>query len=197
MEPDTTIAYYNEHAKEYFDNTLFVDMATSYSMFIKYLKPHSSIVDLGAGSGRDVLYFKKMGFQVEGIDASEKMCLLATEYSGVKIECKAIQEWHPNRKYDGVWANASLLHLSKSEFERFLLNIDDYLLDKGVLYFSLKNGVATGLDEQGRYFVNYNFEDINCMIRKNCNLKLVEKWTSFDTLKRVGFKWINIIVQRQ
>ena len=66
----STINYYNLNAKAYFDSTVNADMSDCYERFIRYLKPGDSIIDVGAGSGRDAKYFLKCGFEVEGIDAS-------------------------------------------------------------------------------------------------------------------------------
>lgn len=53
------MSYYNDHAKEYIDNTLNCDMSHLYNDFIKYLKEHDKVLDIGFGSGRDSLYFSK------------------------------------------------------------------------------------------------------------------------------------------
>lgn len=60
-------------------------MSECYERFIKYLAPGDSIIDVGAGSGRDIRYFLNCGFDVDGIDASIELCKLASEYTGVSV----------------------------------------------------------------------------------------------------------------
>ena len=52
-----TITYYDEHAKEYVQRTLDVDLSHLYDRFLKHIPPGGHILDAGSGSGRDTLYF--------------------------------------------------------------------------------------------------------------------------------------------
>lgn len=87
-----TIDFYNSHAKTYFDSTVDADMSKCYERFLKYLMPGDNIIDVGAGSGRDIRYFLDCGYKVEGIDASSELCKLASEYTGVAVQCRTIKE---------------------------------------------------------------------------------------------------------
>ena len=192
----STINYYNLNARSYFASTVNADMSDCYERFIKYLKPGDSIIDVGAGSGRDIKYFVKCGFVVEGIDASAELCKLASDYTGVSIKCCTIQEWRPEKKYSGIWANASLLHLNIEEIQKFMCRIPDILQDKGILYFSLKSGITTGIDTDGRFFTDVSEEKVQQFIEKSTAITIVDMWKTEDKLNRSGFSWINVIVQK-
>ena len=56
-----TLNYYNQNATEFFNTTLNVDMESLYQAFIQYLPQDAFILDLGCGSGRDTLAFKRKG----------------------------------------------------------------------------------------------------------------------------------------
>lgn len=81
------IDFYNINAASYFNSTVGVDMSEAYVSFTKFVKPQGIIMDIGAGSGRDIKYFMKAGFEVYGIDASEELCRMSTEYTGAIIRC--------------------------------------------------------------------------------------------------------------
>ena len=101
-ETNTTIYYYNHNAEQYFKNTVNVNMSECCDRFLQYIAPGGKIIDIGTGSGRDLRYFKERGYKVEGIDASKEMCRLASEYTGVSVQCEKIQDWYPQEKYDGI-----------------------------------------------------------------------------------------------
>ena len=103
-----TIDYYNDNADEYFNSVISADMTENYTRFLQYVPKGASIVDLGCGSGRDLKYFKDNGYEAEGLDASEKLCILAREYSGCPVLCTDFLSWKTERRYDAFWANASL-----------------------------------------------------------------------------------------
>lgn len=191
-----TIDFYNINAISYFNSTIGVDMSDAYNRFIKYMKPQGTIIDIGAGSGRDIKYFMKAGFDVQGIDASEELCKLSAEYTGSIIKCQTVQDWIPHMQYEGVWANASLIHLQKREVEDFINRLSKVLSEEGVLYISLKEGMDEGVDEEGRYFNGLTIDDISLLLSRYQNYSIVENWISEDALLRRDVRWRNIIVCR-
>lgn len=195
-ETNKTIDYYNGNAAQYFSNTVNVDMSECYDRFIKYVVPRGRIIDIGAGSGRDIKYFKDRGYVVEGIDASEEMCRLATDYSGAEVRCERIQDWNPEEKYDGIWANASLLHLLFNEIEGFVCRASDYLKPNGVLYISMKTGIQTGCDNNGRFFTAFTEEKVQQTVAKSTAFIVIDSWKTGDGLSREGLQWINLILKK-
>lgn len=191
-----TIDFYNINAISYFNSTIGVDMSDAYNRFIKYMKPQGTIIDIGAGSGRDIKYFMKAGFEVQGIDASEELCRLSAEYTGAIIKCQTIQDWIPHMQYEGVWANASLIHLQKREVEDFINRLSKVLSEEGVLYISLKEGMDEGVDEKGRYFNGMTIDDISLSLSRYQDYSIVENWVSEDALLRRDVRWRNIIIRR-
>lgn len=194
-EINKTIDYYNSNADQYFSDTVNVDMTECCGRFLKYVVPGGRIIDIGAGSGRDIKYFKDKGYAVEGIDASEEMCRLATEYTGVVVRCERIQDWFPYEKYAGIWANASLLHMTEKEIRDFLCCCSRSQDDCGALFISVKKDIATGYDESGRFFTGFSEDGIKGLIADEGSYVIKEIWISDDGLKRVEHKWINIILQ--
>ena len=52
--------YYDINAKEYIESTINCDMSLHYQKFLKYLPKTGKILDVGFGSGRDMIYFKSL-----------------------------------------------------------------------------------------------------------------------------------------
>jgi cyclopropane fatty-acyl-phospholipid synthase-like methyltransferase len=196
MTNDNTIKYYNKNAKAYYNNTIQVNMLETANRFLSYIKDKGTIIDIGAGSGRDMKYFKDKGFMVEGIDASQDLCRLASEYSGCSVSCVKIQDWIPNKRYDGIWACASLVHLTDFEIEDFIRRLGELLEDNGVAYLSFKKGIPTGYDEKGRYFSDYPEEKVQRILKQSSIIELIDLWESEDKMDRDDFSWVNIFLRK-
>lgn len=102
MADSLTTAYYDQSAEEYFNRTVEVDMSTACNRFLQHVKPGGRIIDIGAGSGRDIKYSLNAGFVAEGIDASLELCQLAAKYSSAPVQCISIEDWEPSIQYDGL-----------------------------------------------------------------------------------------------
>ena len=196
---DSTIAYYNTNAKQYSERTISTDMSDRYERFLKHVPQGGRVLDVGFGSGRDLKAFQRRGYMAEGIDASEGLCQLAEE-QGLPVCCITIQDWCEEQRdvpYDGIWACASILHLSETDIFRFFQCIKSALKKDGVLFVSVKNGIDTGLDEEGRFFTNFTEDMLFKVSEDNPNLKLIERWESGDGLGRKGFVWWNMLFRNE
>jgi len=186
--------YYDINAKEYIENTINCDMSFHYQKFLKYLPKTGKILDVGFGSGRDMIYFKSLGYDVEGIDTSIEF-VKNMKKKGFNVRLKSACELNSKCEYDGIWACASLLHIKRDELEEVLIRCINALKENGVLYCSFKYGDKE-IEKDNRYFNYINEESINFIIKNN-NLKLVELYNSIDVRKeRKNEEWLNIIIGR-
>jgi SAM-dependent methyltransferase len=55
---DSTVKYYNENARLYYDSTVTADMSEVYQPFLRLLPAGAKVLDAGCGSGRDSLFFR-------------------------------------------------------------------------------------------------------------------------------------------
>lgn len=86
------------------------------------IPPGSSVVDLGAGEGRNAVWLAEQGFDVTAVDYSavglEKAQKLADERGvTIKTELADISLWKPNRLWDA--AVCTFLHLSLNHRIKF------------------------------------------------------------------------------
>lgn len=181
--------YYEKNAKEYIASTIDTDMSESYKMVEKYLPSDASILDVGFGSGRDMIFFQKKGFKVFGIDACEGFIKHAKEM-GFRVENADIRTFETNDRYDLIWCCASLLHLKKNEVLPAIMKYLGFLNEDGILFISMKySNKPDGYDENGRYFTYFNNDDID-------RLKQYTKEISFSKdSKRDEVTWINLILK--
>ena len=198
MVSDKTIAYYNDPKNLYAERTVNVDMNEGYSHFLNYLPLTGTIMDLGCGSGRDSLFFIKRGFKVVPVDGSQRMCDETTKLIGYKAENLTFQQLNFENYFDGIWACASLLHISMKELPDVLNRIAKAMKPNGVLYASWKYGNSEHVDAtSGRFFCDMNEEKINTLLKDVAFFNLKEMWLSADVRKEYKTQtWINIIAKK-
>jgi hypothetical protein len=107
-----------------------------------------------------------------------------------------IQDWIPDKRYDGLWACASLVHLTDFEIENFILRLGELLKDNGVAYLSFKKGIHTGYDEKERFFSDYPEEIVQQIIKRSSIIELIDLWESEDKMNSDDFSWVNIFLRK-
>ena len=107
-----TLKYYDENASVFAENTLKVDFNEVQNKFMSLLPDKAYILDFGCGAGRDTKAFIDKGFKVDATDGSKELCVIASRNTGIKVRQMLFEELSEIEKYDGIWACASILHVS-------------------------------------------------------------------------------------
>jgi len=192
----TTLDYYNENAAQFVEHTVDADMSETRNRFLSNIPENGYVLDFGCGSGRDTKAFRDAGYQVDATDASEELCKMATEYSGVEVSNKTFLELDEKEKYDGIFACASLLHAENDSLDDILALCHRALKVNGVMYLSFKYGNEEGV-RNGRFFNDMNEEKFAKHLKKNKKLQLEEQWVTGDVRDgRESEKWFNAIISR-
>jgi ubiquinone/menaquinone biosynthesis C-methylase UbiE len=111
--------------------------------FVDYLPVGSTVLDLGSGPGRDAAELRRQGVNPICLDRSIGMLRTGErEYPNPRILGDMLRLPLRDSSVAGVWANASLLHLSPEGLERGLSEISRVLAPKGSLYVSVKEGAG-------------------------------------------------------
>jgi SAM-dependent methyltransferase len=109
--------------------------------FASLLPAGALVLDLGAGPGFDSAELRKRGFEAVSVDLSLGMLRAAVrEFPGPRVQSDLRRLPFPSCSVCGVWANASLLHLSKAEASLALREIRRILRPSGILHVSVKRG---------------------------------------------------------
>ena len=191
-----TLDYYNTNASSFAEATVAVDFYDTQKHFQNLLPEQGCILDFGCGSGRDTKYFLSQNFVVDAIDGSEKLCHIASDYTGIKVKKMLFNELEKIEKYDGIWACSSILHLPQNELKAVLGKMVKALKINGIIYTSFKYGNFEG-ERNGRYFIDFTEEKFNKFVQKIENVKLKEEWITCDVRPGRGEEqWLNIILQK-
>ena len=191
-----TLAYYTNHAESFADGTATVDLGEIQDRFTSRLPPGGLILDFGCGAGRDTKCFLEKGFQVEAIDGSERLCEIASEFTGIPVRRMLFSELDEIEKYDGIWACASILHLPKDELKDTIGKMIRAVRTGGYIYISFKHGDFEGLRNE-RYFTDFTEEAFRGFVADVKEIEFVETWISGDVRPgRGGEQWLNIILKK-
>ena len=191
-----TLDYYNKNASSFAAATVDVDFYDTQKHFQNLLPEQGCILDFGCGSGRDTKYFLSQNFVVDAIDGSEKLCHIASDYTGIKVKKMLFNELEKIEKYDGIWACSSILHLPQNELKAVLGKMVKALKINGIIYTSFKYGNFEG-ERNGRYFTDFTEEKFEKFVQNIENVKLREEWITSDVRPGRGDeKWLNLILQK-
>lgn len=172
---DTTIKTYRDNFDKYTERTVS-KVGGEFQKWIgefTYLIPDGGkILEIGSAVGRDARYFKSQGYEVLCTDiipeALEKLSREEFETSEFDFRNDPKKEWEG--QFDGVFANAVLLHAQQEVFENFLLKINVVLKNDGAFAFSVKNGEGEEISEEKmdapRYFKYYTKDELADILAK-------------------------------
>ncbi|MCR4561670.1 MAG: class I SAM-dependent methyltransferase [Bacilli bacterium] len=142
--------FYKKNHSSYIASTLNADMGKVYPFFEKYLRPGDSILDLGFGSGRDTIHFASK-YEVTSLDPCLEFCNALKEKGYKNILQMRAEDIDFSKRFDAIWASASLLHISSKELNGVYNKLDRALKDNGVLYCSFKYGDFEGMRDERPY----------------------------------------------
>ncbi len=144
--------------------------------FIRMLPPNACILDFGAGNGRDSRYFAEKNFDVTLLDNSPEMLAHARENvpNAHFIEADMVDVILEPDYFDGVWANASILHLTPAEAKRVIQKLFTTLKRNGILFIRVKEGegekvvgekkYSSSGQDVDRYFSFYSKEQLSELV---------------------------------
>jgi SAM-dependent methyltransferase len=145
--------YYQENYKAYHEKTFHIDPSSFLEPLARRLPPEASILDVGCGSGRDLLWMKKRGFEVIGFERSPGLAELARENAG----CEVIEADFETYDFSAIMVDAvmivgALVHITHDRFREVFRNITSALAENGSVLLTLKEGEGSWKDSDNRIF---------------------------------------------
>ncbi|MFD1336723.1 class I SAM-dependent methyltransferase [Oceanobacillus iheyensis] len=138
-----------------------------------------NLLEVGAGTGQDSLYFQELGLEVTSVDLSTEMIKLCKEKGLNAKEMSVFDLEFPDNTFDAIWSLNCLLHITKEDLPRALHEIKRVLKPNGIFYM----GVYGGKDSQGvwekdtynpkRFFSFYLDEQIQDVVEKVFNVEYI------------------------
>ena len=114
----------------------------------------------------------------------------------LSVDTKDMPEFFQQKKYDGIWACSSILHLSKDELKNVMQRMLCALKDDGVIYTSFKYGTFEG-ERNGRYFTDFTEKTFDGFLSGIRHVKIEEQWLTGDVRPgRESEQWLNLILRK-
>jgi SAM-dependent methyltransferase len=154
---DATLQFYRQNAEAYAERTI-TSRQMRLTKFLACLTPDATILELGCGAGADTREILARGFDVTPTDGSPEMAEIASRHLRRPVRTLLFHDLDAVPAYDGVWANACLLHVPRDQLAGVLALIHRALKPGGTFYASYKTGDGDGRDALDRYY-NYPTED--------------------------------------
>ena len=154
---DDTLQFYRRNAEAYAQREI-TSRQLRLNKFLAPLPPGAAILELGCGAGGDSAEMLARGFDVSPTDGSPEMAEVASRRLGRAVATLLFHDLDAFEVFDGVWANACLLHVPRAELAQVLALIRRALKPSGSFYASYKTGNDDGRDTLNRYY-NYPTAD--------------------------------------
>ncbi len=127
--------------------------------FCSLLPKGALVLDVGCGGGTKSKYLVGNGFDVVGTDLSENMTSIAKrEFPQGRFSVLDVRDVDTlPETFDGIFAQAVLLHLPKKEFTPVLKKFKEKIKDGGYLYVAVKEQRADKNEEEIKDMDDYGY----------------------------------------
>lgn len=197
-----TAHYYALHAREVAQR-----YESAQSSIFRYVAASfvqgSRILDIGAGSGRDLAALMTSGFEAYGVEpVPELLAQAVARYPGLadRIAQAALPAiGQPfGGEFDGILCSAVVMHIPEADLFDTVFSLRSLLRQHGRLLVSLpltRDDVLVGeRDAHGRLFKAYRPEYLQLLFER-VGFQLIGRWESDDGLGRAGTSWVTLLFE--
>jgi len=161
------------------------------------------VLDVGCGTGRDVLRLLEHGYDAHGIDPSAAMLGQAQSQSAVlesRVSVGALGQPGLAKRlgtFDGILCSAVLHHVPTSQLVTACASLCNLLVESGRLFLSVVASTAgdSRVQVDGR-LQNITEPESLTLLFERLGFSLVERWAGADALGRSGRSWHNFVFVR-
>ena len=192
----TTTDIYNKNVTEFINRYDNADMSSLHQLLLEQIKKDSTVLDIGFGSGRDLQFLKNNGYDIWGIDPSEKFVRnvqkrfpdISNHFIQSSVPFSVEQPPFPI-KFNAIITIAMWMHLKREQYEDVVKSIVSVAKDNATIIISYSEGNRS---DDERYFEDVDL-DYLIQIFQQYNFRLVETITTNDRLNRDTLTWTTVI----
>ena len=187
--------YYQKNYKAYHEKTFSIDPSSFLAPLAQRLPPEAFVLDVGCGSGRDLLWMKNRGFEVIGFEQSPGLAKLARD----NADCEVIEGDFETYDFSTIFVDAvmlvgALVHVPHERFSEVFKNISVLIPRRGNVLITLKQGQGDRTDADNRTF--YLWEDPKAReMFDTLGFKVCDFSTSVSKTGRDDF-WLSYVLDK-
>ncbi len=199
-----TVSYYSLNA---------IHLANRYDGIVSSLSnhfetsflPNSKLLDIGCGSGRDLLILHTLGHDCYGIDPTPEFVTLAQQahpelLGRIANGCLPALSPPFRGEFDGVLCSAVLMHIAVEDLESSANAIKNCLKIGGRLLYSVPSKrldvVAEDRDANGRLFIPNQSQRLLAIFLRIGFIEL-KTWANADSFGRDAVEWESVLLERK
>lgn len=193
-----SVNWYDLHAQDVSEQYESIKAQEVHAWLVDLLpKPSASVLDVGAGSGRDAAWLSNLGFDVIAVEPSKNMRDLAIE-KHESLSVRWVDDSMPSLEkvsklglsFDVILLSAVWMHLPLSDRPRAFRKLINLLKPGGLLAITLRDGAI----DQKRSFNPVSREEIDTLAKRHG--AFVEFCSDEkDKLKRSDVNWIQMAIR--
>jgi SAM-dependent methyltransferase len=177
----------------YHDQTFFLDPAPFLTPLIRHVPAPALVLDVGCGSGRDLLWLRQRGYDVLGLERSPGLAVLARKHAECEVLCDDFDSFEfTTLSVDAVILIGALVHVPRDRFPSTLARILQALKPGGHVLLTMKQGEGTSTARDGRVFVLWEDQDLRGVFAE-LGLMVMEAFTNVSVLG-TGVVWLGYVV---
>jgi SAM-dependent methyltransferase len=201
-----TVGAYDTHAEAYRDGTVALpaEVSDAVTAFAVAVGPGGRVLEIGSGGGRDAAALEVAGLDVRRTDISPGFVELMRASGQPADQLDPLVDdlddpQRPGTPYDGVWANACLLHVDRADLPAVLARLAAATRPGGAFTLTLKEGDGEGWSTHGhvaapRRFVYWREDDLRAVLEG-------AGWQVQDLARarsaRTGEPWLDVTARRR
>ena len=164
--------------------------------------PGMRVLDVGAGSGRDLAFLLEMGCDACGVEPSAEMRALALKrHPQLAGRLESAELPHLDRPFgghfEGVLCSGVLNHVAEEELAEAIVSMRDLLEDGGRLLLTISTEPLdvdeNHRDQHGRLITPLDPEQLRLLFDQ-AGLSVLNEWGFQDALNRKGYSWCGLLL---
>lgn len=162
---DNATQWYDTNAPAFQAGAESCDTTKILTAFTNTLPKGAAILDIGCGTGRDMLWMRENGFTPTGYEPSNSLRTIA-QNRGLTVAPHSLHELNDIATWDAIWCLGVFVHIPLDLWLDCFVRIARALKPTGKAFISLKEGVGETTDSQGRPLARMTRSDVQALLKQ-------------------------------
>jgi SAM-dependent methyltransferase len=192
-----TIAQYDENSERFLEEWTDTTPPALAALMVEWFRAGSSVLDIGSGGGRDVVWMLGQGYRARGVDASLGLLAASMQrYPSADFRRESLPHLAAigDQSEDNIFCSGVLMHLSDVDIPVAVMNMMRIVRLGGRVICSFRASREQGSRESdGRLFTSIEINRLAEIFEKNGG-SILSRWTASP--QKDGRIWNTLAVEK-